>query len=79
MSADRRKTVDEAKPRPRATYEILIAIAIVVMILVPQLVGTTMVADPSQGLNEDGCPTTAKTLKELEAPGTRFATITNKE
>lgn len=79
MRADNRKTKQTAKQRPLAFYEMLIAIAIVAIILVPQLIGTTTVADPSQGLNEDGCPTTTKTLKDLEASGTRFGCITNKE
>ena len=79
MRVDGFKAQKEAKRRPLVFYELLIALAIVVIVLVPQLVGTNTVADPSQGLNEDGCPTTTKTLKELEAPGTRFATITNKE
>ena len=79
MSEDKSRTSEDRKRKPLIFYEALVAVAIVAIVLVPQLVGTTTVADPSQGLNEDGCPTTTKTLKDLEAPGTRFATITNKE
>ncbi|MBR3224586.1 MAG: ABC transporter permease subunit [Atopobiaceae bacterium] len=73
------KKANGAAQRPRAFYEILIAVVIVVLILIPQMVGTTTVADPSKGLTEDGYPATTKTLKDLEAAGTRFGTITNKE
>ncbi len=73
------KTKSGAKQRSLASYEVLIAVAIVAIILIPQLIGTTTAADPTKGLNEDGCPIATKTLEDLEAPGTRFATITNKE
>jgi hypothetical protein len=69
----------EATQRRHAYYELLIAIVIVAIVLIPQVVGTTTVSDPTKGLNEDGCPTTTKTLTDLEVAGTRFGTLTKKE
>lgn len=66
-------------PWPLGFYEALIAALIVAIILVPQLVGTETVSDPSQGLNEEGCPVASTTLEDLEASGTRFGCLTYKE
>lgn len=65
--------------KPLAFYEGLIAILIVALLLIPQLIGTTTVADETQGVNADGYPVTATTLADLEAPGTRFGIPTIKE
>ena len=62
-----------------AFYEVILAVLIVACIAAPQLVGTTTVPDPSQGHDENGCPTATTTFEDLQAPGTRFGTITVKE
>ena len=67
------------KKRSGIVYEILLAAIIVALLLLPQLIGTTTVADGSSGLDENGCPTTAKTLADLEAPDTRFGSPTVQE
>ena len=64
------------KKKPKVKYELLLAVIIIALILLPQLIGTTTITDESAGLNEDGCPTTAKTLADMEAPGTRFGSPT---
>ena len=60
-------------------YEILLAVIIIALILMSQLIGTTTVADDSEGVDEDGLPVTSKTLEDLEAPGTRFGIMTLQE
>ena len=55
-----------------AFYEIILAVILITLILLPQLVGTTTVADNTEGVDENGCPQTSLTLEDLEAPGTRF-------
>ena len=55
-----------------AFYEIILAVILIALILLPQLVGTTTVADNTEGVDENGCPQTSLTLEDLEAPGTRF-------
>ncbi|HAG70180.1 MAG TPA: hypothetical protein DCL38_09460 [Lachnospiraceae bacterium] len=67
---------EEVKKRSRGVYEFLLAVIIVALILLPQLIGTKAVTDESAGLDENGYPTTEKTLAELEAPGTRFGSPT---
>ena len=64
------------KKKSGVFYEILLALVIVALILLPQLVGTTTVTDDSAGVDEKGCPVTSMTLENLEAPGTRFGTMT---
>lgn len=59
--------------------EIILAIIIIAIVLLPQLIGTTTVVDDAAGLDENGCPVTATTLTDLEAPGTRFGTLTIQE
>lgn len=49
------------------------------LLLLPQLVGTTTVTDERANVNENGCPVTTETLADLEAPGTKFGTLTNHE
>ena len=63
------------KQKNNARYELILAIAIIGLILLTQLVGTTTVIDETEGINEDGCPVASKTLEDLEAPGTTFATL----
>ena len=60
-------------------YEIILAAAIICLIMLTQLVGTTEVEDETKGVNADGCPVTSKTLEDLEAPGTTFGTLTMPE
>ena len=67
------------KRKNNARYELVLAIAIVCLILLTQLVGTTTVIDETKGINEDGCPVTSTTLDDLEAPGTAFATLSSPE
>ncbi len=64
------------KRKPEAFYEILLAVIIIAVILLPQLIGTTTVTDESVNVDENGCPVTSVTLADLEAPGTRFGTLT---
>ena len=59
--------------------EIILAIIIIALVLLPQLIGTTAVVDDTAGLDGNGCPVTAATLADLEVPGTRFGTLTIKE
>ena len=64
------------KKRYRGAYEILLAVIIIALILLPQLIGTTTITDESAGLDENGYPVTTTTLADLEAPGTVFGTPT---
>ena len=64
------------KKNSDAIYEIILAVLIIALMLLPQLIGTTSVADETAGVDENGCPVTSKTLTDLEAPGTRFGTLT---
>ena len=75
VSQEAQKTIG-MKKRTGIKYEILLAVIIVVLILLPQLIGTTTITDESAGLDENGYPTTEKTLADLEAPGTKFGTTT---
>lgn len=59
-----------------AFYEILLAAIIIAILLLSQLIGTTKVADESANVDENGCPVTSVTLADLEAPGTKFGTLT---
>ena len=70
---------NKARTHSLAFYEVILAVLIVACIAAPQLVGTTTVPDPSQGHDENGCPTATTTFEDLQAPGTRFGTITVKE
>ncbi len=63
------------KKRNPLFYEIIIAIVLIALILLPQILGTTMVYDTTSSLDEDGYPTTSTTLEDLQAPGTRFGII----
>lgn len=67
------------KRKSNVRYEIIIAAAIICLLMLTQLVGTTEVIDETKGVNEDGCPVTSKTLEDLEAPGTTFGTLTMPE
>ena len=64
------------KKKSGIKYELLLAMIIIALILLPQLIGTTTITDESAGLDENGCPTTSKTIADLEAPGTRFGSTT---
>ena len=64
------------KKKNRVKYEIMWAVIIIALILLPQLIGTAKVVDESQGLDENGCPVTSTTYEDLEAPGTVFGTLT---
>ena len=64
------------KKKHPVKYEIMWAVIIIALILLPQLIGTTKVVDESQGLDENGCPVTSTTFEDLEAPGTVFGTLT---
>lgn len=57
-------------------HEIFLAVIIIALFILPQLIGTTTVIDDTKGLDENGCPVTSTTLEDLEAPGTRFGTLT---
>ena len=59
-----------------AFFELIIALILIALVLIPQLIGTTTIPDESAGVNEDGCPVTSMQLGDLEAPGTRFGTLT---
>ena len=62
-----------------AIYEIILLLLILAGILLPQLIGTTMVTDDSAGVGENGLPIATKTFTDLEAPGTKFGTLTIQE
>ena len=64
------------KQKTSGFYEILLAVIIVLLLLLPQLIGTVSVFDETEGLDENGCPVTSMTLEDLEAPGTRFGSLT---
>ena len=64
------------KQKNNTGYELILAAAIITLIMLTQLVGTTTVVDESKGVNAAGCPVTSKTLEDLEAPGTTFGTLT---
>ncbi len=64
------------KQRSIAFYEFILAIIIIAVLLLTQLVGTTTVTDTSEGLDEHGWPVTSTTYEDLEAPGTRFGSMT---
>ncbi len=57
-------------------YELFLAVIIIALIILPQLIGTTTVIDETKGFDENGYPVTSMTLKDLEAPGTKFGTLT---
>ena len=56
--------------------EVFLALLIVLLILAPQLVGTTTVNDEASGLDEHGYPIADKTFDDFNAPGTRFGILT---
>ena len=62
-----------------AFYEVLLLLLILAAILLPQLIGTTMVTDDTAGVDENGLPIATKTFTDLEAPGTKFGTLTVRE
>ena len=71
------KNMDLSKKKNyRIRYEIMWAVIIIALILLPQLIGTAKVVDESRGLDENGCPVTSTTYEDLEAPGTVFGTLT---
>ena len=59
--------------------EILLAIVIMALVLLPQLIGTTTVIDETAGLDENGCPVATTTLEDLEASGTKIGSLTIQE
>ena len=67
------------KQKSIAKYEAILAAAIIVMILLTQLIGTTLVPDPAANRDEKGLPVTAMTLKDLEDPGTRVGIVISAE
>ena len=64
------------KKKTSGFYEILLAVIIILLLLLPHLIGTVSVIDETEGLDENGCPVTSMTLKDLEASGTRFGSLT---
>ena len=62
-----------------AIYEIILLLLILAGILLPQLIGTTMVTDEAAGVDENGLPMTTKTFADLESPSTKFGTLTVRE
>ena len=64
------------KKRNTAVYELLLAAILFSVLLLSQLIGTTTVTDEEAGVDENGCPVTSVTLKDLEAAGTRFGVLT---
>ena len=56
--------------------EVLLAVAVIALILLPQVIGTTAVTDGAAGVDENGWPVTSTTFEDLEATGTRFGTLT---
>ena len=71
-----KKTELSKKKKYRIKYEIMWAVIIIALILLPQLIGTVEVTDESRGLDDSGCPVTSTTYEDLEAPGTVFGTLT---
>ncbi len=71
--------VTAMKQKSSTFYEMILAVLILIGILLPQVVGTVQVSEEQQGTDESGCPTTSTTLEDLEAPGTRFGTLTTHE
>ena len=67
------------KQKSNVLYEVMLAAVIIAFILMTQLIGTTSVFNKSEGVDEEGCPVTSTTFKDLEAPGTVFGIITIKE
>ena len=53
--------------------------AIVIVLLLFNLVGTTEIRDATVNVDEDGYPLTDKTFDDFAAPGTRFAVITGSD
>ena len=64
------------RKRHIGAYEILLAVILIALIFLPQVIGTTTITDESAGLDENGLPTTEKTLADLEAPGMVFGSPT---
>ena len=60
---------------PGIRYEILLAVIIAAVLILPQLIGTTTVTDEKANVDENGWPVTTITLGDLEKPGTRFGTL----
>lgn len=67
---------DNMKQKSSGFYETILAILILAVILLPQLIGTTIVTDETAGVDEDGLPVTTKTFTDLKVPGTKFGTLT---
>ena len=53
-------------------YELMLALALLLCLLLPQLIGTTTVPDTAYGAGNSAYPTTSMTFEDLDAPGTRF-------
>lgn len=64
------------KKNNKVSYELIIAIVIVIAVLLPQLFGYNNIIDESKGVNEEGYPSTSLTLEDMEKEGTRFGTLT---
>ena len=64
------------KQKSSSFYEFIILVLILAGILLPQLIGRTMVIDDSVGVDENGLPITTTTYADLEAPGTKFGVLT---
>ncbi len=59
--------------------EVLIALVIVILLFLPQIIGTTTVSDSAVGVNEEGYPVTELTFDDFRAPGTKFAVMTGSD
>ena len=54
------------KKNKTALLEVLIALVIVILLFLPQIIGTTTVSDSAVGVNEEGYPVTELTLEIVE-------------
>ena len=57
-------------------WEIIIIIAIVLAIILPQIVGTTYVSDSTAAVGDDGYISTDKTFEDFEGEGTKIGILT---
>ncbi|MBR5336427.1 MAG: ABC transporter permease subunit [Lachnospiraceae bacterium] len=62
--------------RLKNKWTYIIIIAILLVLLLPQVIGTVKVTDTSRGLGDDGYPLTDTTYKDLEGAGKTFGIIT---
>ncbi len=66
------------KKKGTVCCEIILALILITLLLLPQCIGTASVMDPSC-IDEEGHPITDKTFEDLSAPGTRFGYVTGND